>query len=103
MRFVLGRIVHGVERSAQGHGTQRSWACAEGGKCFPAHQVNMALGESRPGVARSARPGGWGHHRQSEERRDKAASRSERIGAWSRGFKRIGALSRLMDVFATGT
>ncbi|MGE5788871.1 MAG: hypothetical protein ACM3ZE_30055, partial [Myxococcales bacterium] len=27
-----------------------------------ARSASMALGESRPGVARSARPGGWGHH-----------------------------------------
>src|SRR5512145_163364 len=28
---------HAVELSTQGHGDPRSWACAEGGKCFAAH------------------------------------------------------------------
>ncbi|MGE5787896.1 MAG: hypothetical protein ACM3ZE_25105, partial [Myxococcales bacterium] len=40
--------------------------------------ASMALGESRPGVARSARPGGWGHHHYVEERSDEAARCSRR-------------------------
>ncbi|MGE5786284.1 MAG: hypothetical protein ACM3ZE_16920, partial [Myxococcales bacterium] len=53
----------------------------------PQAAVHMALGESRPGVARSARACGWGQHHYFEERSDEAALRSERIGACSRDFK----------------
>src|SRR5512145_2406879 len=92
---------HAVELSTQGHGDQRSWAGAESGKSralrhFPlpraARSASMALGESRPGVARSARPGGWGHPHYFEERSDEAALRSESIGACSRDFKPFGVL-----------
>ncbi|HMA91159.1 MAG TPA: hypothetical protein VKP30_00675, partial [Polyangiaceae bacterium] len=54
-------------------------------------------GESRPGVARSARPGGWGQHHYFEERSDEAALRSERISACSRDFKPFGVLERLSN------
>ncbi|MGE5783102.1 MAG: hypothetical protein ACM3ZE_00860, partial [Myxococcales bacterium] len=60
--------------------------------------ASMALGESRPGVARSARPGGWGHHHNFEERSDGAALRSERFVACSRDFKPFGVLTTLPSV-----
>src|SRR5512145_1128109 len=50
--------------------------------------VHMALGESRPGVARSARPGGWGQHHYFEERSDEAALQPEDLAAQQTGKTR---------------
>src|SRR5512145_3215080 len=77
---------HALELCIKGYGDQRSWAGAAG------RPVHMALGESRPGVACSAHPGGWGQHHYFEVRNDAAALRSEKIGACSGDFKRFGVV-----------